>query len=202
MHTLFHEVHVHVFPIISSTMHTARRRRVRGFRSALGAALLLVTTASAGHAQTGGVSPGDRVRLRAPEAVSGRLTGTVLSATRDTFTVSDGGRVRAVPVGAITQLERSSGRSSGAGARKGLLWGTGIGLGLALLNTGFSDPGCADGTDDCVNTAAGFAVWTGLGAAVGVVVGAARGSERWERVPIGVAVLQGRTPALTISLSF
>ncbi len=181
---------------------SAFARRARLLASGLGTALLLATVASAANAQASTVAPGDRIRLRAPEVVSGRLTGTVLSASRDTLTVSDDGRTRVVPVSAITQLERSSGRSGGAGARKGLLWGTGIGLGLALLYTGFSDPACAEGTDDCVSTATGFAVWTGLGAAVGLVVGAARGSEQWERVPIGVAVLRGGTPALAMSLRF
>jgi hypothetical protein len=119
--------------------------------------------------------------------MDGRLTGTVVTATRDTLRVRDQDQLtRPVPVSSITELERSLGRSHAVGALKGALWGTGGGLGLALANAGFSGGGCDDNAGECIGTIAGVLLWTSAGTVVGTAIGGLLGSERWERIPVTV----------------
>jgi hypothetical protein len=162
---------------------------------------LLMAAAPGAASQTTSPAPEDRVRLVAPGVVDGRLTGTVVTISADALAIRDGdGTVRSVPRSSITRLEVSRGRSRAAGALKGGLWGTGAGLALALANTGFSDGGCDENAGECVGTFAGIVSWTALGTGLGTLVGFGIGSERWQRLPVGVSFLPRGRPGLGLSL--
>ncbi len=87
-------------------------------------ALLASVVATAAHAQLAELTAGTKVRVRAPSAVAGRVTGVVLSRGADSLMIS---RENATPVtltlAALTSLEISRGNSHGRGAVKGALWG-------------------------------------------------------------------------------
>jgi hypothetical protein len=162
--------------------------------------LLLVSAASA-SAQATTPASNDRVRLVAPGVVDGRLTGTVVTASAEAVDIRGGdGTVRSVPRSSITRLEVSRGRSRAAGALKGGLWGTGAGVALALANAGFSDGGCDENAGDCVSTFAGIVTWTALGTGLGTVIGFGIGSERWQRLPVGVSFLPRGRRGLGLSV--
>jgi hypothetical protein len=112
------------------------------------------------------------------------------------------GPAYAIPMHAISSLERSRGRSTSAGAITGMRRGTLIGLGLALANLGFSDRACNDEAGECTSAAAGIAAWTGLGSGLGLVIGSVTGSERWERVPLQLALSPHRGGTLAVSLGW
>jgi hypothetical protein len=173
--------------------------------AALTAGLVLALGAATGSpaaAQTTSPAPEERVRLRAPGVVDGRLTGIVVTRTADALTIRRGdGSVQEIPVSSLTVLERSRGRSRTVGALKGGLWGTGAGLALALANTGFSDGGCDENAGECVGTLAGIVSWTALGTGVGTTIGFVVGSERWQRLPLGVTFHPGARPTLRMSFT-
>jgi hypothetical protein len=147
-------------------------------------ALLLLPMAAA-RAQPEAIPVGARVRVRAPGVIGGRLTGPVVARTADTLTVRHPDATwRAIPISAITSLERSLGRSRRAGLQHGVLRGAAIGLGLGLLNAGFSDRGCDASQPNCPTDLEGISVFTLLGAAIGGGIGVAKGRDRWERVPL------------------
>ena len=124
------------------------------------------------QAQVGSaVAPGARVRVRV-RSEPDHIVGTLVGRVGDTLVVdaSDGRRER-LPVGTIATFERSRGRSAGHGARRGALWGAGIGGPILLLGAGASSGG---------ETAGAVLAWTALGAGIGAV----RRPERWEGTPV------------------
>ncbi|MCE2899643.1 MAG: hypothetical protein ACK6DP_15460 [Gemmatimonas sp.] len=147
-------------------------------------------------AQLAELQPGTKVRVRAPGAVAGQLTGMVIARTADSVTITRPGAVPvAVPVRALTSLEISRGKSRSRGARQGLLWGGGIGLVLGLVP--FSDRPCVAGQfePDCerVSIAENASYSTLGGGMIGALVGALVGSERWDRATLPASV--GLAPA-------
>jgi hypothetical protein len=164
----------------------------------IGAIACLVTvTAARADAQLAELQPGARVRVRAPEAVAGRLEAVVISRSGDTVTMTTprGGPI-AVPLAAITVVEVSRGRSHRDGAVTGLKLGTGIGLAMGFLSAIGTDGetgGC--GSEPCGNdlssgeiVAASVITGATLGAGIGAIVGA----EHWERLTLPVRVVVRR----------
>jgi hypothetical protein len=151
----------------------------------LAAVTLLALPLADASAQPEAIPVGTRVRVRAPGVIGGGLIGPVVARSTDTLTVrAPDAQWRAIPMTAITRLERSAGRSRTQGMQRGALRGTGLAIGLGLLNLGFSDRTCDEARTDCVSPAEGMAAWAAIGLVIGAGVGAAVGSERWERVPL------------------
>ncbi|MGZ8376237.1 MAG: hypothetical protein ACXW0Z_03260 [Gemmatirosa sp.] len=155
--------------------------------------------ASAAHAQLAELHPGARVRLRASDSAIGRLEGTITARSGGVLTVASAAGQRSVPIARIVRAEVSRGKRWDAGARRGVVWGSGLGLaaGVASL-AGYED--CADPSrDGCVrdphSRAHYVVVGLGTGAVLGTLVGAAIGVEQWDRVELPARVALRPTPA-------
>ena len=131
------------------------------------------------RAQVSEIQPGARVRITAPGIVAGRYAATVLTRTADTVRVSAPGKSPFdIPVSRITSLEVSRGDSRALGARRGVLWGGGIGLAVGIVLAAADDNGSANygGLSARLNLA--YATLSGV--FYGAVIGAIVGRERWE----------------------
>jgi hypothetical protein len=152
------------------------------------------------------LSAGDRIRL-STGAIAKGTTGRLVQVGPDVLRIQVDGRPDpiAVPLTAVTRLERSLGRrsSAGKGALIGTVVGTGMGAVLVAL-AGHSDSDC-DGPCTPYAIIAGSA-FIGAGALVGAIGGALIKTERWEPVSlghIGVNVLpRHRGAALALSVRF
>jgi hypothetical protein len=160
---------------------------MRGILSSGVLVAALLGSAGSMTAQVAEVSPGARIRFRAPPVVATRVTGTVLERHADTLRVGpEKGSPFTVPIGAFTTLEVSKGKSRADGAKVGALWSVGFYAlyALALASGGDS----CDGSTTCGNTkhptAGELVAFTAAGAVPGAVIGALIGRERWERVPL------------------
>jgi hypothetical protein len=123
------------------------------------------------------LTPGTRVRLRAPGVLTDRYTGTVLSRTGDTLVVTGraGASVR-IPFAALTSLEVSRGKSRSRGALRGAASGAPIGgVALGLVGDDPAGQSAVGGRAEAVG--AGVLAGGLWGALIGAIVGA----ERWER---------------------
>ena len=155
----------------------------------------LLSPASSMTAQVAEVSPGARIRFRAPPVVATRLTGTVLERRADTVRVApEKGSPFTVPITAFTTLDISKGKSRAEGAKVGALWSAGFfGVyALAIASGGDSCGGgatCATTNDPTAGELIGFIA---AGSLFGAGIGAIISREKWERVP-----LVGRTSAVT-----
>ncbi len=136
-------------------------------------------------AQVADVSPGARIRFRAPPVVATRVTGTVLERHADTLLVGpEKGSPFRVTLGALTTLDLSQGKSRAEGAKVGALWSVGFYAiyAIAIASSGDS----CDGSTPCTNTnapkAGELVAFTVVGAIPGAVIGALIGREKWERV--------------------
>ena len=155
---------------------------MRTSRLLLTLALLALPLASV-DAQLAELTPGTKVRLRAPTAVAGQLKGLVIARTNDSVTVTrENATPVAIPLAALTSLEISRGKSRLRGAGKGALWGAGS---ASLLFALIPADDCAAGESGpaCETLSVGESVALGAigGAMWGVLIGALVGSERWER---------------------
>lgn len=155
---------------------------------------LLTIPVAVSHAQLAELQPGTRVRVLAPSAVAGKLTGVVLARVGDSVSISRPDALPVtVPLSAFTSLEISRGRSRSRGAVKGALWGGGTFLLLSAILPADSRP-CKEGQvePDCERVSAGTNLaYGGLGGAfLGSLIGAAIGPEHWVRatLPARVAV--------------
>jgi hypothetical protein len=138
------------------------------------------------------VTEGSRIRVstEADMVRPNPLVTTLVRLTTDSLTVigSGGGAELSIPNSAVTRLEVSAGKQSRAlrGAGIGLLTGAAVGgLVWKLSSTSCEGELCDSGFDDVVSATFGaVALVTGAvgGAAVGLIVGAARPAERWEPV--------------------
>ena len=156
-------------------------------RTALPICLALTAVAPATAAQSNELQPGARVRVSAPGIVAGRYVGTVLTRNGDTLQL--GGPSSApvtVPMGRITSLEISRGKSRLSGAGRGVLWGVPIGLAFGLA-TANSLEHCTDfGCRDASSGERGAYVLASMlaGGVWGAGIGALVGRERWERFDV------------------
>jgi hypothetical protein len=140
------------------------------------------------------VAPGSRIRVATP--ATGRIVGTLLSATSDSLhlEVVNGSSI-AFPVASVSQLELSAGvrRNGWKGAGIGLLAGAGVGgvIGLATYRrTECDEPvlelfvcSFIDQTSRNVTVVADAALAGTVGAVVGALIGHV-GRESWVRVPL------------------
>jgi hypothetical protein len=165
------------------------RRPLQRTTGRLLAALALTLVASPAHAQLSELTVGTRVRMQAPSAVAGRLTGVVLVRSADSVTVSrNNAAPLAVPIAALTSLEISRGKSHGRGAWTGALWGGGSMFALGLVIP--PEETCSSATGRCeTDTRAESALFAGLGGAmIGALIGGIVGSERWDRATLPARV--------------
>ena len=139
-------------------------------------------------AQVAEVSPGARIRFRAPPAVATRTKATVLERHGDTLRVGpERGSPFDVPIRTLTTLEISRGKNRWEGAKVGAIWSAGFYAlyALAIASGGDSCDGratCAATNDPTAGELIGF---TAAGSLVGAGIGAIIGREKWERVPLG-----------------
>ena len=155
---------------------------------------------------TGPLPPGQRIRVVSRELGGQTLTGRLLAIDDETLLLKVADRAEPIRLrrASIGQIEVSRGKRTGAG--KGALIG-GVALGIPGAFVGWY------GTESCVEVLSctpghvygGFASAAigGLvvGGAIGALIGSAFTSERWERVPISVAVApqrRGARAALTL----
>jgi hypothetical protein len=148
---------------------------------------LLATAAPPARGQVTEAQPGARVRLSAPGVVAGSYVGTVLA--REPGIMRVGSQDTApidVPLGRITSLEISKGKSHSAGAARGVVIGGVIGLALGVV-AAVSDPDSRTyfnydtGRRDTTSRGAIVAYTTFSGALLGAGIGALIPKERWER---------------------
>ena len=167
---------------------------------------LSVVLAAGADAQFAELQPGARVRLRAPEAIAGRVVGTIIARSPDSVTLTTRhGPPIAVPLATITGAEVSRGRSRRDGAVKGLAWGTGVGLAVWALEVIAYDRSSACGEERCEDDLSpGKYVAAGVvtGATLGVGIGAIVGAEHWERIAIPTPIaLRPSRGGLTVAAS-
>ena len=152
----------------------------RNFVSIVAAACALSSTAWAQAALPIAVDQRVRVWTASSTAISGRVT----SIDADGFEVSEGGAPVRVARASVQRIDVSrGGRSKGAGAKKGAIWGAAIAGALGAISLGFQhDTVGEDGSS--VGKAAALGAWSGglFGGLIGAGIGAARAGERWEQV--------------------
>ena len=196
---------------------------VRTVALMVGAAATALSSAAAQTAHdrvTVDLAPGARVRVTAP--VTGRVVGTLVQATSDSFRVElASGSSIAFPATGVSRLELSAGvqRHGWKGAGIGLLVGASVGgvIGLATYRrTDCNEPlletfvcSFVDRTSQQVTVIADAAMVGTVGAIVGALIGHA-GRESWVRVPLprdGTRVglttpLRGFSSGLGIAIAF
>jgi hypothetical protein len=149
------------------------------------------------EAQSGPLSAGTRIRVRAADVGVGSATGKataalvghLLGAGADSLWLRvdpPDGPLLAIDRATIRQLEVSAGQKRNAG--KGALWGAGVGLGLGLLAVAALDD-CMAGTqgwwiDPCEGDEDVLILGNvAAGAAWGALIGLLITSERWVTLP-------------------
>ena len=153
---------------------------------------------------------GSRVRITAPTAVKGRITGSILSIDESSLTLKtkSGKGPLLVPFEAVTRVEVSRGRHSrGRWAAIGAAAG-GAALGIAGYATGEDCPephynfifGCSGRSG---NAAVGFVLGAPLGALFGLMIPP---GERWQRTSLNRVSLSiapaPRGIGVSVSLAF
>jgi hypothetical protein len=158
-------------------------------RRALALGLLLLTGSRPAEGQA--LEAGTRVRVSAARPPLSKEVGTLVARRGDTLLIQRRRNRWSGSVGtglpnvdtvrvawsAVRQLDVWQGRSHGRGALKGFLYGFGTALavsgGLVLATRKASDEGL---------WMIAVPVYTGAGAVMGTLIGAAVGSARWRRV--------------------
>ena len=149
---------------------------------------------SAAHGGSVDLAPGSRVRVTAP--ATGRVVGTLLSATDDSVRVElTSGSSLTLPTTSLSGLELSAGvrRRGWRGAGIGLLVGAGVGgvIGLATYRSAECYDNVVEGffcdlvnrTSRSVTVVSDAAMGGTAGAIVGALIGQV-GRESWVRVPL------------------
>jgi hypothetical protein len=183
-------------------------------------ALLILVPIGLHAQQEPPVAPGDRVRVTAPSVSARPVVGQLLAMHSDSLSIEaekwrPGGhrqQVVNVPVGSLTQLEVSRGRTSkaGTGALVGfVVTGLAVGAFAQAFCTNFtlfeSDP---DDAGECLprSLLAGGAGGLFIGVPLGLLIGSRSKGDRWEEVPLNMLRI-GPSPvttdgvALSVSLS-
>jgi hypothetical protein len=163
----------------------------------------LLTFARPVHAQLPEAQPGARVRLEAPGILAGRYEGTVLTRNGDTLRVGGpNSQPVMVPIDRLATFEVSRGTSRWLGAKRGALWGSGVGLVLALVtlpsfqSCSLCDNSSGEQTTFVLSMTASGAIW---GAGIGALIG----RERWDHydlAPRPLTGLRAGRPSLGLSL--
>jgi hypothetical protein len=165
--------------------------------------LALLAFARPSHAQLTEAQPGARVRLEAPGIVAGRYEGTVLARNGDSLRVGGpNSQPMTIPIDRLTSFEVSRGTSRSLGAKRGVVWGSAVGLIIAAVALP-SLQNC----DYCSNTSGdltSFVLYmTASSALYGAGIGALIGRERWERfdlAPRPVTGMRAGRPSIGLSL--
>ena len=154
-----------------------------------------------------------RVRITAPTALKGRITGSILSIDESSLTIETkkGKSPFVVPLQTVSRLEVSGGRRSrGRGAGLGAAIGfAAVGLYFGVLEArsecglGFDFFSCDEPAPLAVGTGFGLLLGAPLGALIGLLIPP---GERWERtslkrVSVGIAPAP-RGIGVSVSLSF
>ena len=177
------------------------------YRALITALALLAAVSGALPAQapdTSRLAEGARVRVEAPALFAGRRVGSVAAMRGDTLLLRVRDRAVAVPLARVERIEvRRGDRRRGAGALRGMGIGllSGIAVGLAYARIDETSEPCGDGP-----CGIGYFIYPilggGAGLALGGVLGAAAGWQRWERVPLPARVgLAPRRGGLAASAS-
>jgi hypothetical protein len=144
---------------------------IRAATAALLAAMLSIP-ATAG-AQSPIPVPGLRVRVDASPVMKRRVIGTIMSRTNDTLAIASSATVwHRIAVADVRHIDVSGGNSHFAGTMLGIIGG-GLAIGgltAVLTVSSAKDPGWL------------ITAFGGGGAALGAVIGATIGIERWTRV--------------------
>ena len=157
------------------------------------ATIALLAGGTNARAQLPGVAVGARVRVDAPLFRVKHLDGTVVALTADTIAIQRDGAIARLPVAALGRLELFRGFDRRAGARRGAIWGGGVGVFMGFTVAGIASAhsrSCTTGPDArCEDTPypkSEIALWTaltgGAGALYGAGFGALIGRQRWERL--------------------
>ena len=124
-------------------------------------------------------------RVRVWTSSQEAITGRVASLAADGFEVAnDGATPVRVARSAVTKIEVSRGvTSTGAGAKKGALWGAIISGAAGAVLLALQHEQVGEGGSS-VGKAAALGAWSGglFGGLIGAGVGAARAGENWEQV--------------------
>ncbi len=142
------------------------------------------------NAQTSMLYPGDTLRVSAPAFIAGKPVGTLTDLRNDSLFIRVKNRLLAIPVGKITKLEVSRGKTSRS--RQGALTGALVG-GLALGVLGAAD---VSGDQDSWEVftpeeafATGVATGALLGAGIGAIIGSGLKTTRWVKAPLQNLIL-------------
>jgi hypothetical protein len=134
------------------------------------------------------LAAGARVRITVPSRNVTKQVGTLQAVLADTLVIdllgARLGELLRVPLDSVTRLDVSDGRhrQTGRGAGIGFLAGAAVGAILGPLTMECPDYGCD--TSPAVAAVVGGLALGGLGALVGLGIGAATTSETWKEVPV------------------
>jgi hypothetical protein len=159
--------------------------------------LLLIAMPMAAQAQLLDVQPGVRVRVRSPGALAGRVEGTVIARDKDSIVVATPQAVQfRLALASITDLAVSRGKSRSLGARRGALWTSAITAPILILGVGFDSS--LTSSEKIGFVAFGTGVYAGIGALVGMAIGA----EAWSSHTLQPAVTVGSKGAARLGGRF
>ena len=132
--------------------------------------------------QTTTLHPGLRVRVSSTSSKD--ITGVVSQARSDSIVVftEPTGATLAFATPDLRTVEVSRGRSALEGAKKGAMWGGGIGGGLALLVVGIAASDKNTYNNDEYSAGEFAANMVGGGLVWGAIIGAFVKAERWDHV--------------------
>lgn len=141
-------------------------------------------------AQLMDLQPGLRIRVTAPPVLGTRYDAVIGARSADSITLVKAGATPVhISVSSLQTIEIYRGKSRASGARRGILWGAGIGAALALATLVLPSPEerstCSDGVCTTLTDLEQTAVLVLGGTMWGAGIGAIAGRERWEPVQLG-----------------
>ena len=148
--------------------------------------ILLILFCTSLYAQTPSLEPGTLLRVSARGI---DLTGELVRWDADSLVVRSHD---AVALSDVAQVERRVSRSRSRGAARGALWGAGVGALVGTLVL-LADEGCGGGSGCWIESRAGevlmgTALFGGLGAGVGALIGVSFPGDRWEPVQLELRI--------------
>ena len=135
------------------------------------------------------LQPGQRIRVTAPPVLGTRYDAIIGTRWEDSLSlVKAGAATVRISVSSLQTIEIYRGKSRASGARRGILWGAGIGAALALATLVLPSPEerstCRDGVCTTLTDLEQTAVLVLAGTIWGAGIGAIVGRERWEPVQL------------------